>query len=693
MRITNLDKGEAYQLNPDTQLSVERTNPFFNDYGEQTVPCPLPASDHNMRLLDYPTIFGLTRRTLKTAAAISDGDYHAQCVQALLSVRKKGSIETAFYINDGSLYATISDIRLKDIFDGELVKDATGNTITTVQQGIAFCRSLISGTNPDYAIFPVLVDNDSGLSGDYQYDYKVINHWGKDVDMGEGNTLFVEGAIDDNECDFWGATQRTEYVSQEPVTLTAGYYITPFIRCATVLRRIFQHFGYTLTDSLLTTAEPFTKMVFVNNVIDVLVNGTIRITDLLPDVTARTVLDIYRKKFCCEFVADEDQKTVSIVFLNDIVSRQPDADLTGCMTDEPTANFNNAYKRVVIKSEDQVSGSQEESYDNIRAMHQECPTAYFDTASGMFMKDGFIGQIRVRTIVGGNAQPYDTGQDTEPYEVTVPDMMPELCELKLNGTSTFLFRQQFLYIGTYATLNSKLTTTADSDSDTDTAGANNLKPVIAIPYVYHASILMATHNVLRATIGNYDPAGTKLWDYSLLYNGDDGIFSRFWSDADRLYRNALDDVKVTLLLSQQQKSQLPSTAKVVIRNTPFLVNKLKFTLGGKDKPLQTELKSLRIMQPEDVAPTLSQMLPMQACQYRWEARATVQGVEAEEYNNAGADKERQFSVFYPPLPSEAYATGQHYFEQHSYTREPKHVLLPGFDVYTKVTVWLECVHV
>jgi hypothetical protein len=271
-------------------------------------------------------------------------------------------------------------------------------------------------------------------------------------------------------------------------------------------------------------------------------------------------------------------------------------------------------------------------------------------------------------------------------------MMPELCELKLNGTSMLLFTQQFLYIGTYATLNSKLTTTADSDTDTDTASANNLKPVIAIPYIYHASILMATHNVLRATIGNYDPAGTKLWDYSLLYNGDDGIFSRFWSDADRLYRNALDDVKVTLLLSQQQKSQLPSTAKVVIRNTPFLVNKLKFTLGGKDKPLQTELKSLRIMQPEDVAPTLSQMLPMQDCQYRWEARSSVEQATQQQYDNAGADKERQFSVFYPPLPSAAYV-GQQCFVQHSYTREPKHVLLPGFDDYTKVTVWLECVQV
>lgn len=38
MKITNLDKGKAYQLGEGAKLEVERTNPFFNDYGETTPP-------------------------------------------------------------------------------------------------------------------------------------------------------------------------------------------------------------------------------------------------------------------------------------------------------------------------------------------------------------------------------------------------------------------------------------------------------------------------------------------------------------------------------------------------------------------------------------------------------------------------------------------------------------------------------
>ena len=48
-------------------------------------------------------------------------------------------------------------------------------------------------------------------------------------------------------------------------------------------------------------------------------------------------------------------------------------------------------------------------------------------------------------------------------------------------------------------------------------------------------------------------------------------------------------MKVKLLLSQSQKQNLPSYEKVVIRGVPFLFNKLKFTLGGKNEPVESEL--------------------------------------------------------------------------------------------------------
>ena len=51
MKITNLDKGKTYQLGEGAKLEVERTNPFFNDYGETTTPLDIPASDYNRMIL------------------------------------------------------------------------------------------------------------------------------------------------------------------------------------------------------------------------------------------------------------------------------------------------------------------------------------------------------------------------------------------------------------------------------------------------------------------------------------------------------------------------------------------------------------------------------------------------------------------------------------------------------------------
>lgn len=53
MKIVHLASEEAYQLAPGTQLEVERTNLFFNDYGEQTLPIDLPDTDLNRKLTGY----------------------------------------------------------------------------------------------------------------------------------------------------------------------------------------------------------------------------------------------------------------------------------------------------------------------------------------------------------------------------------------------------------------------------------------------------------------------------------------------------------------------------------------------------------------------------------------------------------------------------------------------------------------
>ena len=173
MRITNLEKNEDYNLKPDTQIQVERTNPFFNDYGEQTTPLELPASERNRRILGFPDTFGRRVKTSPVDVAIQDGEYFAQCRQIVLSAQYKGNISTSFYINDGSFYSRIQKVKLKDIFKDEYVQVPHVGSNTPVQDCVAFCRSLRSNTNEQYGIFPVLLTDDSGLESGF--NYKILN--------------------------------------------------------------------------------------------------------------------------------------------------------------------------------------------------------------------------------------------------------------------------------------------------------------------------------------------------------------------------------------------------------------------------------------------------------------------------------------------------------------------------------------
>ena len=77
----------------------------------------------------------------------------------------------------------------------------------------------------------------------------------------------------------------------------------------------------------------------------------------------------------------------------------------------------------------------------------------------------------------------------------------------------------------------------------------------------------------------------------------DGIFEKFYRQYDLLLRNSLQELKVKLLLTQSQKQNLSSYAKIVIRGVSFFFNKLKFTLGGKSEPTESELRTIALTTP------------------------------------------------------------------------------------------------
>ncbi len=708
MRITNLDKGEPYELAEGAQIEVERTNPFFYEYGEQTVPVDLPASDHNRRILGYPDLLASQSKAKAIRASIQDGEYYAQCRQFVLSAKHKGNISTSFYINDGSFYSRIQNVRLKEIFADDIIQFSGNNIEAKVQSAIEECRRLRLGRSrysDRLAIFPVLVDDDSGM--DEGLNYKVINAYCtifKDIDNRPG-TNYPNGIGD--TCDFYGAYQRTEYVNQVPITITPGYYISPFVKTNYVLSKIFMHFGYTLQSNFFSETEPFVDMVLLNNVIDPIVNGQLKIADLLPDVTCTEFLTVFRKKFCCEFTSDEGTRTANVIFLKDVLASNSSLDLTDCLTDEPTVEYKapKDYKRIVLSSKKTLgtdsSDENATTYDNISSLIADNPSAYLDPYTGAFYKDGFSGFNRVKVKVADASMPYDTGEDIEAEKVEIPDCIPEYRVLKprtqtwegvpsLLPSADFTFGK-WLYVGKYTTLNSKLEV-YDAEGSEAEEDSNKLLPMLAFSYImnpgysnaYTKGSLSSIDKWFSGPLWNYDIPLSIWYGYALYYYGPCGIFEKFYREYDTLLRNALQTVKMNLLLPQSKKQTLPAHSKVTVRGVPFLVGKLKFILGGNDGPMECEFRSLRYHVDDSFskAPDIDDVLPIMKAQYEWAAVGERQSVSESEYNNSGADKERTFRVIYPPVPSIS-MLAHRYYEQTSYT------IVDG--TYTRTTVYLTVV--
>lgn len=701
MKITNLDKGEILEVYPDTKIEVERTNPFFNEYGEQAVPFDIPASEHNRRLLGFPDTFGRIEKMTPANVAIQDGEFYSQCRQYVLAATRKGSISTSFYLNDGSFYSRIQNVKLVDIFD-DVIEFQGDSVEQKVTAAIEFCRQLRNGNDPRFVIFPVLVDNDSGIDGGFSH--KIINAFGREsvfVVPGERTetpeTFNAYNPDDpDGSADFYNAEERVEYVDTLPINLTPGYYISPFVRAAYVLRRIFEYFGYELVDNFFTTLEPFSSMVLLNNVIDPLVNGRLKIADLLPDVSVSDFLALFRKKFCCEFTADEGKQQANVVFLKDVVAMAPVADLTACLTAEPTISYKaeKDYKRIALSPKDTV-GSDIDGADNIKSLLQQHPAAYLDPVTGEFYKDGFSGNYRVKTKIGDASMPYSTGEELEEMQVEIPECMPEFRQLLFYGTAEndadFEYNMgTFLYVGKYTTRNSKMMFTG-SDEEETSEDSPRLLPMLAFTHMTKEPMQFTQKPA--GTISAYDVKAfgkPRIFDYSLYYYGEYGIFEKFYRDYDTLLRNSLQDIKMKLLLSQSQKQNLSAYGKVVVRNTPFFFNKLKFTLGGKEEPVESEMRSVTLTTPVATAATTEELLPMMKARYRWVGKVSTERSTRSAWENAGPDKERTFKTIYPPLPTAEWV-GKQYAMQTSYTeRMVRHGSFwrHAKYAYTKTTCWL-----
>lgn len=651
MKIIHTASGKAYQLSPDTQLEIERPNLFFNDYGEQTLPVDLPDTDLNRELMGYPDIpANRNKPQADISCTIQDGDYCMAARQAVLGAKRKEKITTTFYMNEGSFLSRIEKTSVASIFGTEIIPG-----IETVQQGIDWCWSLRDNQDEHFAIFPTIVDLDGERRG-----VNIISLMDKDgnpcVDRWSGSlpSGYTYG--------LFHAFNRKETVNGQIINLSPGYYITPFIRANYLLERIFSYFGYTLQDNFFMQTEPFKHMVFINTTTDALVNGTILLAHLVPDCLCSTILELFRKKFCCEFISDEVAHTVRIEFFKDIMAEDSLADLTARLTGYPEISFQAPKQLKIFSKESLTEGN---TFESTCEIEQKYPSAYYDMASGRYKRNGYSLKTVVEHVSDGNLPYYAAEEGFEDYEVTVPDCQFYLSSIVYFKNSSYgvsELRMTAPYVGDGRTLNSTIKGLS-SESGESRNGADD-------PYLTSTS---HSQSPILAFIkeGEYYSSGSNhdvIHGYSLLYNGSIGIYEKFYRDFDNLLRNSLHKVTVPLLLTDQLKQSLPVHGKVNIKNTEYLIDILKYTIGGKNTPIETTLLTTRLFEPISIALSESERMP-QETNYRWVLQKEETSLTEEEWIAAGYEKGAivSFPPIYPPSPTkEQYEAGGKYYERYVY---------------------------
>ena len=670
MKIINEDKQLAYDLEPDTVLDMERTNPFFNEQGEQSLPVDIPATEKNRNILGFADQIGSNKRgAIRTNATIIDGSFVATGRQAILSAQRKGKISTSFYLNEGAMYSKIEEITLQEMFGDELIE-----SLSSVEECIDWCRTLIDGSNPNYCIFPALIDET--VESDAQL-YKWVNRYG----YTGGPPAIWHDAIPASgsglTADFYNAIDRAEMDGEIVITIPAGYYITPFIRGNYLLSRIFSYLGYTLNDNFFTQTAPFTEMVFCNSCIDTLANGVIRVSDIVPECTLSVILDIYRKKFNCEFIPNEVTKHIDIVLLKEEIAAPPTHDLTSYLVSLPKIDYPE-YKQVKLSSDSAVSLSDTiDEPESFPDMITKYPLAYFDSFTGCFCRKGYNKSWEITQRVAPISMKYFAGGSSEVEDIVVPDCVAEMVR------SIYSY-WEILYIGKSIAKNS--TVILDDGSVSYSNDNEKQMPILAFWYI-------DMFGIPKGTLSNYKyvDAGpeseailTKIWDYSLIYNGPDGIFERFYRPLDTMLRNSKHLVTAELNLPETLRMSIAAHRLVSIQGQSMFINNLRYKIGAKPEPVESEFLTTKTHTPADLAPDFEDYFP-EASLFKWVSHMSYVDVGEATYD-LSPYKDRVIQVIYPPFADALlYHYNIHYFEQISCI----HFRSDTVEAWRLVTYWLQ----
>lgn len=308
-------KGEALDLPRDMKVSIEETNPVYNELGSQSMPVTVPVTRRNIRLLDgvHRLDAGVDPNTPAQKVDVVDGTY-IRC--GLMNVTESGR-GSGYVFNVGfdnsAAYAKWKDRKLGDL-EGLPVYEPEGAQYP-IDELLRELYNNYLGADPqltDWAVFPVAI-NDNGTPGDKFWE--VLNVPGaRDMVQPRQIKRVIDGKV-------------------TTVNVPDGYGVSPMLRVWKVLDLVFNDLGLEVVANPFKADRELARLVVLNNVADSVCNGRVKYADLMPDCTVSEFLNSLWVRFGLVYNIDYRAGTVDMRLIKDIINQHDAPGLDDLLTE------------------------------------------------------------------------------------------------------------------------------------------------------------------------------------------------------------------------------------------------------------------------------------------------------------------------------------------------------------------------
>lgn len=414
------EKGEL-TLPENFSFEVEQNSAFFSENGAATVGVTIPATSEDIARLGFPTrVARSTKYMNRFPVILSHGFYQKKGVLVVDSAGSNG-IVCSVGLEDSTFYAEWKDKNLKELFAAKEYDTFYNGDVAT------WIDKVYNGEYQSelWKIIPVAVNhNDSDGS------YQVNNE--PEYDAGDG---------------IWPLIHEARIVKEgdDEVAVPFGYGIAPFLNLYSFFELMFELCGYSVINNCFKDNQLLSGLILLHNCSDVLCNGKVNFSDLVPNKTVSEILSWIQDKFHAQIILHPAVKTVEIVLLEDILSSGIEQDLSKSLLGDLDYVFSTS-SRTVLTSDTSLAGAAPvadtpeamlEKYKFCTQMseldfYKESPMGLvLRLATGTFyeMRHTHVnvrGGSAGKTAVGTNYFKYDRGGSEESEEFGPEDLLPPM---------------------------------------------------------------------------------------------------------------------------------------------------------------------------------------------------------------------------------------------------------------------------